>query len=177
MKTVQLEYLKCNKYESEIEIFWIDIKKDILISLDDESIFQFNMKREFVGAVSGEFAGIIIQILLSIPPCIDATFKLWSKVNSHFELQRKKDRIPRILSMNILENICRFKLIEQGVEKLELIKSKKLIQENESSDSFSYCDDAYKCNVAKFIFVSDKNKYSFIIDNDGEVTHFKKSKR
>lgn len=175
MKKVNIEYIKCGKYEIEIEEFWLEIKADVLSNLDDETIFEFNLSRQFVGAISGEFAGILIEIILSLPECTLATIKLWEKINKHFKSNREKERLPRILSMKVLENLCRLELLQNGVENFKLTKAKKLIQEDQLDDEFNYVDDAYKCTVAKFIFKSKKFKYKFLIDNDGEIKDFQRT--
>ena len=79
--------------------------------------------------------------------------------------------------MKILENLCRYELIQEGVKNFKLVKSKKLIQKDEPDESFTYVDDAYKRKVAKFVFESKKEKFTFIIDNDGEVSKFKRTKK
>lgn len=176
MQKGYIEYLKCGNYETEIEKFWLEIKSDILSSLDDESLFDFELKRQFVGAISGEFAGILIEVILSLPECTLATYDIWKKISKHFDTNREKARLPRLLNMKILENLCRFELMQNGIKSFELIKSKKLIQENEPEQNFSYVDDAWKISVAKFVFQSKKYKFTFMIDNDGEITDYKKVK-
>lgn len=168
-----IEYIKCEDYETEIEKFWYDIKFEILNSLDDITLFDFKLKRQFVGAVSGEFAGILIEVVLSLPECTLATYEIWKKITNHFKDNRDKNRLPRLLNMKILENLCRFELMQNGIKKFELVKSKKLIQSKELKENFSYEDDAWKCPVAKFIFKTKKHRFTFFIDNDGEITKYK----
>jgi hypothetical protein len=176
MQKANIEYIKCQDYEIEIEKFWIEIKFEVLSTLKDITLLDFNLKRQFVGAVSGEFAGILIEVILSLPECTLATFEIWKKISKHFKENREKDRLPRLLNMKILENLCRFELMQNGIKSFELVKSKKLIQRNELDEDFSYIDDAWKCAVAKFVFKTKKHKFTFFIDNDGEITKYKKLK-
>ncbi|MEP5253501.1 MAG: hypothetical protein ABJQ39_00450 [Winogradskyella arenosi] len=176
MQKGSIEYIKCGNYETEIEKFWLEIKTDVLSTLEDKTVFDFKLNRQFVGAVSGEFAGILIEVILSLPECTLATIAIWEKISKHFKATREVDRLPRLLNMKILENLCRFELMQNDIKNFELIKAKKLIQENEPDEDFNYVDDAYKCKVAKFVFKSKKYKFTFIIDNDGEITDYKKTK-
>ncbi len=176
MQKGNIEYIKCQDYETEIEKFWIEIKFEVLSTLQDITLFDFSIKRQFVGAISGEFAGILIEVILSLPECTLATVEIWKKISKHFKENRKKGRLPRLLNMKILENLCRFELMQNRVKDFELVKSKKLIQGNESEEDFSYIDDAWKCAVAKFVFKSKKHSFTFLIDNDGEITDYKKVK-
>lgn len=175
MQKGNIEYIKCGEYETEIEKFWLEIKADVLFNLSDSTTFDFKLNRQFVGAVSGEFAGILIEVILSLPECTLATIEIWRKINNHFKSNREKARLPRLLSMKVLENLCRFELMQNGTKKFELTKAKKLIQEDEPDEDFNYVDDAYKCSVAKFVFKSKKYKFAFIIDNDGEITDYKRT--
>ena len=185
MELNKIEYIKCNSYETEIEKFWVDFKSNLLKKNYDTTLIEFKIERNFEGAVSGEFAGILITIMMSLPGCTLATIELWEKLQKHLKNNREKKRLPRILNMKMLENLCRLELFQRGLKKFDLIESKKLIQNFEknednhysSNTDFEYCDDAYKTNVASFIFESHRYIYTFIVDNDGEITNFKKSKK
>ena len=181
MEKINLEYLKADSFadELEIETFWIEIRKEILLTENDPTLLHYELKRGFAPAVIGEFAGIYMDIIL-IVPVIDSALSIWEKINNHFFEQRQKGKIIRILNLVTLENLCKYDLItSKNVKNALLVKSKKLVDNKIKLDGdydFTYEESLKKIDCAKIIFKDNLYKYIYVISSDGEITSFKRKR-
>jgi hypothetical protein len=184
MEKINIEYLKTNTVEEEHEIeqFWIDIRKEIYKLEEDHSLVYYNIRRGHASAYIGEYAGVFFQLLITILPLTDATISIWEKIYNHIKTKREKGKIVRILNLTLLENLCRYDLINQKkVKNAELVKSMKLIDLNingyDSDIDFPYEDTLDKVECAKIVFKNKKYKYEYIIASDGDITSFERKNK
>ena len=68
MEKINIEYLKTDSIEDELEIeqFWIDIRKELYKIEEDHSLVYYNVRRGHASAYIGDYAGIFFQILITI---------------------------------------------------------------------------------------------------------------
>ena len=181
MVKINIEYLQCSSYEKDLEQFWIEIKNNVHKYQKDTSLINYKMGRKYEGAVIGEYAGIIFSILLAIPPCTIATIEIWEKINKHLKEKRSQKKLPRILNLSTLENLCKLDLISKGFRSFETIKIEKLVEKKTSeyypnlTDQDFVGDEGFdKATCAKIIFDTQNHKHHYLIDNDGEITKYER---
>ncbi|GMQ35744.1 hypothetical protein [Algoriphagus taiwanensis] len=181
MERINIEYLKTDSIEDEFEIeqFWIDIRKELYRIEEDNTLFYFNVRRGHASAYIGEYAGIFFQVLIDIIPLADATLSIWEKISNHIKSKRDKGKIVRILNLTLLENLCRYDLINhKGVKNAEITKSEKLVDKGidkyNSDIDFPYEETLDKVNCAKITFESKKYRYVYIIASDGDITNYER---
>jgi len=181
MERINIEYLKANTIEEELEIeqFWLDIRKQIYKLEEDHSLVYYNIRRGHASAYIGEYAGIFFQLLITILPLTDATLSIWEKISNHLKSKRQNGKIIRVLNLSLIENLCKYDLItNKNVKNAEIVKSEKLIdKEIEGYDpdlDFPYEDTLDKVDCAKITFENKKYLYVYIVASDGDITKFER---
>jgi len=181
MEKINVEYLKNETIEDELEIeqFWIEIRKELYKIEKDNSLIYYNVRRGHASAYIGDYAGIFIQIIITILPLTDATLSIWEKIYNHIKSKREKGKVIRVLNLTLLENLCRYDLINhKAVKNAEITKSEKLIDKDikgyDPDLDFPYEESLDKVDCAKITFENKKYRFEYIISSDGDITSYER---
>jgi len=185
MKSIRLQYIKCNDLEQEYEIedFWLQFKRKVYEYYRDDTLVDFKIDRTYQPAIAGDLAGVVIQIALTLPSFAIGTIELWKILVNHFRIKRDEDQPLLIYSLSTITNFCEFDLYtNKKVKNYNLISSKKLI-DNEfpemeiDDDSFIYANSWYKQRVAEVTFKTKTHFHKYIIDCDGEIHSYERTNK
>lgn len=181
MDKINIEYLKANSIDEEFEIeqFWIDIRRELYNIEEDHSLIYYNVRRGHASAYIGEYAGIFFQILITVLPLTDASISIWEKIYNHIKSKREKGKVVRVLNLTLLENLCKYDLVNfKNVKNAEITKCEKLVDKNiEGYDSdldFPYEDTLDKVDCAKIKFENKKYIFEYVIASNGEISKYER---
>jgi len=172
---MKVQFLRVTN-EEDIDNFFIDVKRQ-LVKNADPTLVQVELKREYAPAAMGQWAGIITTIIMNFPQCIHATIMLWDIFAKKLQDFSTKNESPRIGDQFTLENLCRRHLLHQGISEFNLISFRWTVDEAylDNRKEVTYDEDiASKQRIAEFVFKDSEFEYDYLIDNDGEITSFRK---
>lgn len=184
MSNISIVYFRNESTSDEIELekFWLEIKEDFYKAEDDNSNIRIESRRMHQSAFAGEYAGIFIEIVINGIPLIDATLNIWEKIVKHLDTKRLQGKTIRINNLTSLENICKVDLISQkNVKNAEIFDSKILtpnyVEDQQKEREFIYEGSVKIENAARITFENKKEKFTYIIQTDGNIVDFQRRKK